>query len=252
MTDIPGFHWLPLVAAPFVGSFLGTVVVRHADVRGLLTGRSMCPACRRKLGGRDLVPVASWVALGGRCRYCAAPIGWFYPAIELTAIAVAVWAILAVPSVMVWPASALGWLLIALAWIDARERVLPDGIVFAVIVLGLATTGFVAPGQLVAHGVGVIAGFVAFAAIAWTYARLRGRTGLGFGDAKLLAAAGAWVSWQGLPSVVLIAAATALAVASIQALAGRSVDRFTALAFGPYLCVGLWLVWLYGPLEWSS
>jgi len=248
---MPGFHWLPIIAAPFVGSFLGTVVIRHADVRSLATGRSMCPACRRKLTVRDLVPIASWIALGGRCRYCAAPIGWFYPAIELAAIAVAAWAVAVVPPAMVWPASALGWLLIALAWIDAREQVLPDGIVFAVLVLGLATTAFVAPNRLVAHGVGVVTGFVAFVAIAWAYARLRGRTGLGTGDAKLLAAAGAWVSWQGLPSVVLIAAATALAVATVQAAAGRSMDRFTELAFGPYLCFGLLLVWLYGPLEWG-
>jgi len=249
--DIPGFQWLPLVAAPFVGSFLGVVIVRHADARGILAGRSMCPDCRRSLTVRDLVPIASWIALGGRCRYCAAPIGWFYPAVEVAAIVVAAWAVAVMPSALAWPACAFGWLLLVLGWIDARERVLPDGLVVAVLVLGLAATGIVAPDRLIGHGIGGVAGFAAFAAIWWAYARLRGRTGLGLGDAKLLAAAGAWVSWQGLPSVVLIAAAAALTVASVQALAGRSVDRFTALAFGPYLCLSIWIVWLYGPLEWG-
>ncbi|QLH39834.1 MAG: prepilin peptidase [Defluviicoccus sp.] len=87
-----------------------------------------------------------------------------------------------------------------------------------------------------------------FYAISRLYRWLRHRDGLGLGDAKLLAAGGAWVSWWGLPTVVLLAAVTALLVALVRrALGDRSVVG-QRLAFGPELCLGIWLVWLYGPL----
>jgi leader peptidase (prepilin peptidase)/N-methyltransferase len=77
---------------------------------------------------------------------------------------------------------------------------------------------------------------------------LRGREGLGFGDAKLLAAGGAWLSWQSVPSVVLIAAVLALAVVLGIALVRRTrLSAATRVPFGPYLAAAIWLVWLYGP-----
>lgn len=71
---------------------------------------------------------------------------------------------------------------------------------------------------------------------------------MGQGDAKLVAALGAWVGWQGLPTVMLYAAIGGLIVAAVLAARGESVSRERALPFGPYLCAGGWLVWLYGPL----
>ena len=76
------------------------------------------------------------------------------------------------------------------------------------------------------------------------YRRLRGREGMGLGDAKLLGAAGAWVGWQGLAGVLLIAAVTGLATAVVL----RRTSLSDALPFGPFLALGIWLTWLYGPL----
>ena len=84
--------------------------------------------------------------------------------------------------------------------------------------------------------------------LAWVYRRLRGREGLGGGDAKLLAAAGAWIGASGLPSVLFGAAVAALLAAAALALAGREMRRDTALPFGPFLALATWLVWLFGPL----
>ena len=64
---------------------------------------------------------------------------------------------------------------------------------------------------------------------------------------KLLAAAGAFVSWEGLPSVVLIAAMIGLGLALTRGLRGNGLTLDDRLAFGPALCLGVWLVWLYGP-----
>ena len=86
------------------------------------------------------------------------------------------------------------------------------------------------------------------ALIASVYRRVRGREGLGLGDAKLLAAAGAWLGWQALPSVVLIAAACGLALALATALGGGKLGWTSRIAFGPHLALAFWLVWLFGPV----
>jgi leader peptidase (prepilin peptidase)/N-methyltransferase len=73
-------------------------------------------------------------------------------------------------------------------------------------------------------------------------------TGIGLGDAKLLAAAGAWLSWQALPGVVLIATILAVVFAVATSLWRRTPLAAAArVPFGPYLSVAIWLVWLYGP-----
>ena len=93
-----------------------------------------------------------------------------------------------------------------------------------------------------------MAGFAAFAAIAGIYRRARGREGLGLGDAKLLAAAGAWLGWQALPGVVLIAAASGLAFALATPLGGGKLAWTSRIAFGPHLALAFWLTWLLGPV----
>ena len=84
--------------------------------------------------------------------------------------------------------------------------------------------------------------------ISLAYRGLRRREGLGLGDAKLLAAAGAWVGWVGLPSVVMLGAVFGLVTALAMRMTGREVGRVTELPFGPALALAFWLVWLYGPL----
>ena len=86
-------YWLwPVAVAPFAGSFVGTLVTRSTDGRSALWGRSSCDACRHALGAGDLVPIASWLAAGRRCRHCGAVVSGFYPAIEIGALLLAIWA----------------------------------------------------------------------------------------------------------------------------------------------------------------
>jgi leader peptidase (prepilin peptidase)/N-methyltransferase len=241
-----------LIAAPFLGSFLANVVVRLPQGRGVVHGRSRCPVCAAALGPRDLVPIVSWLCLRGRCRCCGARISPFYPAFEAACLVIALWAVAIVPEMLVWPTCLLGWLLLALAAIDARHLWLPDVLTFPLLALGLFVTLLLLPHRLTEHGIGAAAGFALFALIALAYRRLRGRDGLGLGDAKLLAAGGAWVGWQALPTVVGLAAALALLVVLASRLAARAPTATpaadTPIAFGPYLAAAIWLVWLYGPL----
>ena len=150
---------------------------------------------------------------------------------------------------LLWASLALGWTLLTLAAIDLRHYLLPDRLTLPLIPAGLATAYLIDPAKLPLHAIGAAAGFIAFAAIAWAYRRLRGRAGLGLGDGKLLAAAGAWLGWPALPGLVAVAAALALAVALARAVTGERLAAATRVAFGPYLALALWLFWLYGPLE---
>lgn len=246
--EITSWFW-PVLAAPFIGSFLGVLVTRLPGDEPVMWGRSACESCGHPLGALDLVPLASWLATRGRCRYCGAAIGRFYPAIELGATAIALWAASIADGGLLWATCILGWALLTLALIDLRAGILPDILTLPLLVLGLGVTYLSDASRLADSAIGAVAGFLFFASIRWLYRRLRGREGIGLGDAKLLAAAGAWVAWDGLPSVVFVAAVLGLGAALVMALRGRRITGDLSLAFGPALCAGLWIVWLYGPLE---
>ena len=138
---------------------------------------------------------------------------------------------------------ALAVVLAALALFDLRQGRLPDWLTLPLAAAGLllAWRG----GALADSLLGAALGYALFEGLALAYRRLRGREGLGGGDAKLAAAAGAWVGWQGLPSVVLVAAAGALAVALVR----RRLDGSESVRFGAYLAPAILLVWLLGPLR---
>lgn len=248
--EAPGWLW-PVLASPFIGSFLGVVVMRLPEGRPVTGGRSVCDHCGQRLGPLDLVPIASWLALRGRCRHCGAKISALPLVIELGALLVALWAASVSEDWALWAGCVLGWTLLTLAAIDFRDGILPDILTLPLILAGLAATYFLTPWQLLDSAIGAVAGFAIFALIRWLYRRLRGREGLGLGDAKLLAASGAWVTWNGLPSVVLIGAVAGLAIALVVSRRGERLALDQSLPFGPALCLGTWLVWLYGPITGS-
>jgi len=134
----------------------------------------------------------------------------------------------------------LGLVLAFAALIDWRRMILPDWITLPLIPLGWTVAALQEP-NLAERLIGTVCGYLFFAGIAELYRRLRGRDGLGLGDAKLLAAAGAWIGWRDLPSVVLLGSVAALA----WALATRR-DPERPLPFGPFLAAAFWLVWQFG------
>lgn len=234
---------LALGAAPLVGSFVALVADRWPRGEPVALGRSRCRGCGRTLGPGELVPILSWLVQRGRCRGCGCAIPAALPLTEALALGLAVWAVTVVPASLLWPTLALGWTLLALAAIDAEALWLPEPLTIGLGLGGLAVNGWLAGGLPVAALVGAVVGWTAFAAVIVVYRRLRGRDGMGWGDAALLGAGGAWVGWEGLPGVVLMAALAGLAGAL---LAGRG--RGERVPFGPALALGIWVVWLHGPI----
>ena len=161
----------------------------------------------------------------------------------------AAWALSVMP--LGWTlAAALGlfWALSVLACIDVLALRLPDIFTLPLTAAGLLAAVWLPDRPIVDHLAGAAAGYGVMALLEWGYRRVRGRPGLGLGDAKLAAAAGAWLGWQALPSVLLIACAGGL-VWALAAAVSRKGGRQGPIPFGAPLCLAIWLVWLYGPLQ---
>lgn len=139
----------------------------------------------------------------------------------------------------------LGWALLWLAYIDWRTGRLPDAITVPLLLLGLLVTWHHTPDAVFEHLVGALGGFVAFAGLGRAYRAFRGVHGMGFGDAKLLAAGGAWLGWPLLPIVVLIAASIGLVQALWIGWRGGRAMRHVSIAFGPALGLAIWIVRLH-------
>lgn len=236
-----------LILSPFVGSFLGVVIMRLPEGKPIVISRSGCPSCGAQLRAVDIIPLLSWL-VHPCCRYCDARISLFYPVIELCALGIMLWAATQTQGYVLIASCILGWCLLVLAFIDVKTLRLPNPVTIGLLALGLTATAILMPCALPAHMVGAILGYGAFFAVSQLYAWVRKQKGLGLGDAKLLAAIGAWVSWDGLVSVVLVASTTALVWVYFQQLCKRNLGDLNSVPFGPFLALGGWIVWLYGPL----
>jgi leader peptidase (prepilin peptidase)/N-methyltransferase len=248
VVDAFGPSWLlPILVAPVAGSFLGVLITRLPQGAPVVFGRSACPHCGGRLTGWDLIPLVSYFFSRGRCRHCREPIGRFYPLVELAAVAVALCAVLLERDPgLVWVDCSLGWTLLALSWIDWIDLLLPDVLTLPLILTGLALTLLWQPDALVDRCLAAVSGYLLFQGLAFAYRRLRGRDGLGGGDSKLIAAAGAWCGLSALPFVLLVSAILGLIAALGLALMGRDMTSRTQIPFGPCIALAFWLAWMSG------
>lgn len=188
----------------------------------------------------------SYVLLRGRCSHCDVHISLRYPAVEaLTALlSITVFWVLGLD----WQLAAaliLTWGLIVLSFVDLDHMLLPDVITLPLLWLGLLVNlagGFCDIGSAV---IGAVSGYLVLWIIFHVYRMISGREGFGYGDFKLLAALGAWLGWQMLPLVLLLASLCG-AVIGITLIMLTPREARQPLPFGPYLAVAGWIVLLWG------
>lgn len=235
-----------------IGSFIAAVTVRMPRDEDVVFVPSHCMSCGEPLKPWQLVPVFSWLVQRGRCAMCEAAVSPRYVLIECGAGAIGVWAALSGADTG-WPVIAataiLGWQLLLIALIDAENFWLPDELTLPLIATGLIAGALLTQGWPIQQLIGASVGFVLLWALAALYKRVRGRDGLGGGDPILFAGAGAWVGWMGLPTVLLWACAVGISVVLTLLITRRSVSATDRLPFGTFLAVGIWLTWLWGPLN---
>lgn len=222
-----------------LGSFIATLVLRWPAGRSVL-GRSQCDACGRELGARDLVPLLSMLVSRGRCRTCHAAIDRFHGYVELGAGLIGVAALALMPGVAGWLWALFGWLLLPLALLDARHFWLPDRLNALLAVTGLIAAGPMLDISLTDRWIGAVAGGIALAALAGAYRRLRQKDGMGGGDPKLVAAIGAWLGWQALPFMLLLASLGGIVWALVTRKKKDLPPVERQIPFGLFACAAAW------------
>jgi leader peptidase (prepilin peptidase) / N-methyltransferase len=220
---------LALLFGLLIGSFLNVCIYRWPRDLSVVRPRSHCVACGKTIAWYDNLPVASYLVLRARCRHCGARISWRYPVVEL---ATGLLFFYFVARLGATPAAlkmcVFSAILVALAFSDLEERILPDeftlggmavGLVFAAFVpvpesiaqaalwlAGISVSGRVQWLVEAACGAAVPAFFLWLAG--WLYRHVRHREGLGLGDVKLIAMVG---SFLGLSGALLTLVAGSLA-----------------------------------------
>jgi leader peptidase (prepilin peptidase)/N-methyltransferase len=229
------------VAGALVGSFVTVLAYRIPRKEGFVAGRSRCPACGATIGAQDNIPIVSWLILGGRCRNCGQPISARYPLTE--AGLGALWA----GTVLALGTNDTGELvlglvlctvLMAITLTDLELRIIPNVIVGAGAIAGIAIVLAFDLGDLGqrALAVGIAAGALLLVALAYP-------RGMGMGDVKLVAMMGIYLGRAIAPALLVGFAAGALVGAVMIARQGAQA-RKNAVPFGPFLAlggvVGLW------------
>lgn len=207
---------------------------------------SHCPKCRAPIRAWQNIPVLSWLILRGRCASCRAPISIRYPLVELATgvLSLLVAIQFGTDNPAAWFALPCVWTLLALTMIDFDHQLLPDTMTFPLIFGGLLLSVwgiYVDPATAI---LGACAGYLSLWSVYWAFKLLTGREGMGYGDFKLLSAAGAWLGWMALPYLVLIASILGLVIqGTLMAVSGSSESR--PFAFGPYLALGFVILLLF-------
>ena len=220
-----------------IGSFLNVCVHRIPLGQSLVRPGSRCPHCGYELQWFDNIPILSYVFLRGRCRKCAAPIAWRYPALELaTAIlfvlhgAVFGWSVLLVVRLI------FACALVVLFAIDLELHLLPNVITLPGIAAGLICSLFVPPG-IVDALIGALIGFGILWAIGEAYFRYSGHEGMGGGDLKMLAMIGAFLGWKLVLVTLVLSSVAGSIIGGIVIVLKRGGMKY-ALPFGTFLALG--------------
>ena len=267
--NLPAFVFCVFLLGLLVGSFLNVVIYRlpvmmfrdwkvqarealelppepPGETFNLVLPNSRCPHCQHEIKAWENIPVVSWLALGGKCSSCKAPIKKRYPLMELACGLLSSY--VAWHFGFTWQAGAflvLTWGLLAMSMIDIDHQLLPDSLVLPLLWLGLIVNS-----QGLFTGLedalwGAVGGYLSLWSVYWVFKLVTGKEGMGYGDFKLLAMLGAWGGWQVLPLTILLSSLVG-AVLGIIILKLRDADSGTPIPFGPYLAIAGWIALLWG------
>lgn len=221
-----------------IGSFLNACIYRMPRDIPISQGRSKCPRCKRLIRWYCNIPVLSYILLGGRCQRCHKAISVQYPLVELAnaILYVLLWFKFgATPEFLLYALFCSA--LLTGSVIDLYHQILPDEITLGGLGIGILAslvTGYVSWKSSV---LGAFVGGGCFFAIAYLYAVVTDREGLGGGDVKLLAMLGAWLGLPSLlPIIILSSAVGSLVGVALMLRYGKNLQ--TAIPFGPFLAGG--------------
>lgn len=244
---LPNFLIILLIGVP-VGAVLGSfaTAIIHRESAGLswissggAPARSQCVQCGRTLSFIDLVPLLSWIFLGGKCRTCRKPIGYFYPAIELISVLLccSVLSLFGLTWSSVVLIAAVPFLL-SLFVIDLRQYILPDRLQIILMVMGLVWR-VLHPAQddMMLEPLFILRDAVIYAGLVWGLGKAISfalkRDSLGFGDVKFFACAGIWLGLPALPFFLILSGVVGVGLGILW----KILFKQSVFPFGPALIV---------------
>lgn len=224
-----------------IASFINVLIYRIPQKLDFVSGRSFCPSCHNTLKAYDMVPILSWIVLKGKCRFCKKPISPRYPLIELCGGLLAVlcfyrygfdW--------MTIVSFALSMILLTIAMIDFDTMTIPNGLVVALIVPALICAILNSEIDIVNRIIGMvcISGFMLIMTLAIPDC-------FGGGDMKLMFVCGFMLGWINTLLAGFIGLLFGGGYASYLMITKKAKEQ-THMAFGPYLCLGIFIALLYG------
>jgi leader peptidase (prepilin peptidase)/N-methyltransferase len=225
---------LAFLGGAIAGSFVSVVAHRVPRGESVVGPRSRCPSCGAQIAAYDNVPVVSWAVLRGRARCCGAAISSRYPLVEL-----ALGALYAATVLVLWdePAEmALGLVFVtvlaAITLTDFERRIIPNKILLAGALIGIAIAAATDPGSLPERAIAAAAAGVLLLAAALAYPR-----GMGLGDVKLAAVMGFFLGREVAPALFVALLAGSL-VGLVMIARHGAAARKQAIPFGPFLALG--------------
>lgn len=247
MTDTLFIIYLTLVGAA-LGSFLNVAILRWPAEESVVRPRSRCPGCGTGIAWYDNIPVLSWLILRGRCRSCDTPISIQYPVVEMTValtwLGMAVWQ---GPGLEAVRGAVLFTILLGIAIIDARHRIIPDQLSLGGALLGLLFAAWPGGFPFLAALVGAVAAYALMWLVKLGGEALLKKPALGVGDIHMMAMIGAFTGLAGALLTILLGSVLGLAIGVPLAWARGKLEAMgTYLPLGTFLALGAAITYLWG------
>ena len=224
------------------GSFANVCICRLPMDKGVVSGRSFCPKCKKLITWKDNIPIISFLLLNGKCRNCKKKISTQYLIIELITIIyfLVIYYLFSI-SITTLLFIILGLFFIIIFFIDLKHYIIPNILTFSLMVIGFVKS--FAPNlnpifpSFINSLIGGIFGYLIIWSIIYFYKQLRNKEGMGLGDAKLISAIGFWFGWISIPFVIFLSSIIALLFV-IPSLLKKSKKLSSQIPFGPYIIIG--------------
>jgi leader peptidase (prepilin peptidase)/N-methyltransferase len=239
-----------------LGSFANVCIYRLPKNKQIVSGRSFCPKCKKKINWYDNLPLISFIILNNKCRNCKRVISSRYFIVELiTGISfLLIYLNFKNPYTIIF-LSILSLILIMIFFIDLENFIIPDSLNF--IVMGLALLKNFLPnfGTMLIHEInqsiiGGMAGYLSIWLIIFLYKTFKKIDGMGFGDAKLMAGIGLLFGWQSIPFILFVSSILGL-IFVVPSLIKKQKTMRTEIPFGPFIIAACLIYFAQGDLLYS-
>ena len=224
------------------GSFANVCIYRLPLDKGVVSGRSFCPKCKKKITWVDNIPIISFLLIQGKCRKCKKKISFQYPLVETISaftffIIYYLYGITTTTLLLI----VLGLSFIIIFFIDLKHYIIPDSLTFPMMILGFIKSFDPNLNSLfpdyINSLIGGLFGYGSIWSIIYFYKVVRKKEGMGLGDAKLLAVIGFWFGWISIPFVIFISSVVAL-ITVTPSLMNKSKKLTSEIPFGPFIIIG--------------